>query len=98
MGDALTILDELPGQFDVIFNDVHKELYPAVFAKAVPRIRAGGYFISDNMLWGGRVVDDPSHPSTRGVLELTRLLFQASDLYTVILPMRDGVSVSLKLH
>jgi predicted O-methyltransferase YrrM len=49
------------------------------------------------MLWGGRVVNDVSHPTTRGVLELTRLLFQAPNLYTMILPIRDGVSVSLKL-
>ncbi len=98
VGDALRILDGLPGEFDIIFNDVHKELYPAVFDKAVPRIRVGGYFISDNMLWGGRVVDDPGHPSTQGVLELTRLLFAASNLYTAILPVRDGMSVSLKLH
>jgi predicted O-methyltransferase YrrM len=98
VGDGLEILDRLPGEFDVIFNDVHKEQYPVVFQKAVPRLRVGGYFICDNMLWGGRVVDDAAHPSTRGVLELTKLLFQARDLYTAILPMRDGVSVSLKLR
>ena len=98
VGDGLKILDRLPGEFDVIFNDVHKEQYPSAYEKAVPRLRVGGYFICDNMLWGGRVVDDVTHPSTRGVLELTRLLFQAQDLYTAILPMRDGVSVSLKLR
>jgi hypothetical protein len=42
-------------------------------------------------------VDDAAHPSTRGVVGLTKLLFQASNLYTAILPIRDGVSVSLKL-
>ena len=50
------------------------------------------------MLWGGRVVNDASHPATRGVLESTRLSFQAPNLYTMILPIRDGVSVSLKLE
>lgn len=97
LGDAFEILDRLPGEFDIIFNDVDKEQYPVAFHKAVPRVRSGGYFLSDNMLWGGRVVDDPSHPTTRGVLELTRLLFEAANLYTMILPIRDGVSVSLKL-
>jgi len=97
-GDAFEILDRLPGDFDVIFNDVDKQQYPAAFHKAVPRVRRGGYFITDNMLWGGRVVDDASHPTTRGVLELTRLLFHAPNLYTMILPIRDGVSVSLKLE
>jgi len=54
--------------------------------------------MSDNMLWGGRVVSDASDPTTRGVLELTRLLLQAPTLYTMIFPIRDGVSVSLKLN
>jgi predicted O-methyltransferase YrrM len=96
-GDGLEILDRLPGQFDIVFNDVDKPQYPEAFRKAVPRVRPGGYFLSDNMLWGGRVVEDLAHPSTQGVVELTRLLFQAPDLYTTILPLRDGLSVSLKL-
>jgi predicted O-methyltransferase YrrM len=98
VGDCFDILDRLPGEFDIIFNDVGKAQYPTAFHKAVPRVRTGGYFISDNMLWGGRVANDPSHPTTRGVLELTRLLFEAPKLYTAILPIRDGVSVSLKLE
>lgn len=49
------------------------------------------------MLWGGRVARDRSHPATQGVLELTRLLFQDPRLYATILPIRDGVPVSLKL-
>jgi len=97
VGDALEILGRIPGDFDIVFNDIDKEHYPAVFPKAVPRVRVGGYFLSDNMLWGGRVVSDRSHASTRGVVELTRLLLEAPNLYTVILPLRDGLSVSLRL-
>jgi len=96
-GDAFGIIDRLPGEFDIVFNDVDKGQYPTAFHKAVPRVRVGGYFMSDNMLWGGRVVSDASDPTTRGVLELTRLLLQAPTLYTMIFPIRDGVSVSLKL-
>jgi len=76
---------------------VDKGQYPTAFHEAIPRVRIGGYFMSDNMLWGGRVVNDASDPTTRGVLELTRLLLQATNLYTMIFPIRDGVSVSLKL-
>lgn len=97
-GDAFEIIDRLPGDFDIVFNDVDKEQYPTAFYKAVPRVRVGGYFMSDNMLWGGRVVQDAPHPTTKGVLELTRLLTQAPNLYTMIFPIRDGVSVSLKLR
>jgi len=97
VGDAFEIIDRLAGEFDVIFNDVDKTMYPMAFHKAVPRVRLGGYFISDNMLWGGRVVRGAEHSSTQGVLELIRLLFQAPNLYTMLLPIRDGVSISLKL-
>jgi predicted O-methyltransferase YrrM len=97
VGDAFEIIDRLPGEFDIVFNDVDKAQYPVAFHKAVPRVRVGGYFMSDNMLWGGRVVSDATHPTTKGVLELTRLLIQAPNLYTMIFPIRDGVSVSLKL-
>lgn len=98
VGDALEALDRLPGDFDIIFNDADKTQYPAAFHKAIPRVRTGGFFMSDNMLWGGRVAADAAHPTTRGVLELTRLLFEAPNLYTILLPVRDGVSVSLKLR
>lgn len=97
VGDAFEILDGLPGDFDIVFNDVDKAEYPTAFHKGVPRVRKGGYFISDNMLWGGRVTHIAEHPTTRGVQELIRLLFQASNLVTSLLPVRDGVSVSLKL-
>jgi caffeoyl-CoA O-methyltransferase len=97
VGDAFEALERLSGDFDVIFNDVDKPEYPTAFHKAVPRVRTGGYFMSDNMLWGGRVVSRAEDSTTQGVLELTRLLFQAPGLYTTLLPIRDGVSVSLKL-
>jgi predicted O-methyltransferase YrrM len=96
-GDALRIIDGLPGDFDIVFNDVDKQRYPETFGKAVPRVRIGGCFVSDNMLWGGRVLAGGGEPTTQGVLELTRLLFAAPDLYTIILPVRDGLSLSLKM-
>jgi predicted O-methyltransferase YrrM len=97
VGNGFEILDRLPGKFDIILNDVNKQQYPLAFHKAVPRVRKGGLFISDNMLWGGRVAGDVIHPTTQGVVELTRLLFEAPNLYTSLIPIRDGVTVSLKL-
>jgi caffeoyl-CoA O-methyltransferase len=99
VGDALENLDRLPGEFDIIFNDVDKEDYPRVFRVAVPRIRKGGLLVSDNTLWHGDVAD-PAHagePSTRGILEFNRLMFASSELYPTILPLRDGVAVAMKL-
>src|SRR5579863_163611 len=54
VGDALEMLDSTPGRFDLIFNDVNKTQYPEVFRRALPRVRVGGLFITDNVLWSGR--------------------------------------------
>jgi predicted O-methyltransferase YrrM len=96
VGDALDIIDRMDGGFDIVFNDIEKERYPLVLARAAAVLRPGGLFISDNMLWFGTVLDaDPDEASTRGVKELTRLLYESPDFETVLLPVRDGVTVSV---
>ncbi|MGH7479090.1 MAG: O-methyltransferase [Candidatus Methylomirabilales bacterium] len=99
VGDALEVVHGVPGPFDQIFVDVDKEQNPASFSLTVPRLRPGGLLITDNILWSGRVLaPDPAEASTRGVQEYTRLIYENSRLYTTILPVRDGLAVSLKLH
>src|SRR3989441_6958564 len=69
-GDALELLSEQKQQFDVIFNDVDKEDYPRVFRLVLPRLRKGGLFVTDNVLWSGRVAQkNPSEASTKAILE-----------------------------
>jgi predicted O-methyltransferase YrrM len=95
VGDGLEIAREYDGPFDIVFNDIDKHDYPRALPIALERLRPGGLFISDNMLWQGRVLDESAaDASTRGVLELTRALYAASNLDTTILPIRDGVAVS----
>ena len=97
VGDALELLSEENQQFDIIFNDVDKEDYPRVFRLAQPRIRKGGLFISDNVLWSGRVAtENPPAARTKAILEFNQLLYNSPDLFTTILPIRDGVAVALK--
>ena len=95
-GDALEILEDLEGQFDIIFNDVDKHQYPEVFKRATPRLRSGGLLISDNVLWQGKVVEGQPDERTRGILEYNRLIFESSEFFSSIIPLRDGISVSLK--
>jgi len=96
-GDALELLSEQKQQFDVIFNDVDKEDYPRVFRLVLPRLRKGGLFVTDNVLWSGRVAQkNPSEASTKAILEFNRLLYSSPDLFTTILPIRDGVAVAIK--
>ncbi len=96
-GDALTLMESKAGPFDIIFNDIDKHAYPEVPAKALPKLRAGGLLISDNNLWSGRVVGEPESDWTAGIQVYNRLVGSDPGLITTILPLRDGVSVSLKL-
>jgi predicted O-methyltransferase YrrM len=97
VGDALELLSEQKQQFDVIFCDVDKEDYPRVLRLAVPRLRKGGLFVTDNVLWSGKVADKKNtEPSTKAILEFNRLLYNSPDLFSTILPVRDGVAVAVK--
>jgi caffeoyl-CoA O-methyltransferase len=96
-GDALEVLSEQKQQFDVIFNDVDKEDYPRVLRLVSPRLRKGGLFVTDNVLWSGRVAQrSPKDATTRAILEFNHLLCNSQDFYTTILPIRDGLAVALK--
>ena len=96
-GDALEVLSEQKQEFDIIFNDVDKEDYPRVLRMVSPRLRQGGLFITDNVLWSGRVAEkNPKEPRTKAILEFNRLLYDASEFFTTILPIRDGLAVALK--
>ena len=110
VGNALEIIDETEGEFDIIYNDIDKDGYPEAFRKAIPRLRKGGLFITDNMLWGGRVTQNTGDRSndlnereqwinatTEGVKEVTRLQYSSPDVFTTIIPLRDGVSVAVKM-
>ena len=96
VGDALEILSEEKGPYDIIFNDVDKIDYPRVFRLALPRLKSGGLFITDNVLWSGRVVKPNPDAQTKAILEFNKLIFESKDLYTTILPIRDGISVCVK--
>jgi caffeoyl-CoA O-methyltransferase len=96
-GDALEFLSEQKQEFDIIFNDVDKEDYPRVLRLVPPRLRKGGLFITDNVLWSGRVAQkNPTEPLTKVILEFNRQLSDSKDFFTTILPIRDGLAVAVK--
>ncbi len=96
-GDALEFLSEQKEEFDIIFNDVDKEDYPRVLRLVAPRLRKGGLFVTDNVLWSGRVAEkNPKDASTKAILEFNRKLYDAKEFYTTILPIRDGLAVAFK--
>jgi predicted O-methyltransferase YrrM len=95
-GDALEILSEEKQEFDIIFNDVDKEDYPRVLRLVGPRLRKGGLFITDNVLWSGRVAEKNPDAPTKAILEFNRKLYDSNEFYTTLLPIRDGLAVALK--
>lgn len=98
VGNSLEVINKLQGEFDIIFNDVDKEQYPEAFKLAVPRLRKGGILITDNSLWYGWVLEStPQRESTKGVKEYNQLAFSDPRVLSTMIPIRDGLCVSIKL-
>jgi predicted O-methyltransferase YrrM len=98
VGDALSALKKRTEQFDIVFNDVDKEGYPDVLAEAPGYVRKGGLFITDNVLWSGKVVEgNAQEESTRAIQKFNNQLKDSADWFTTILPLRDGVAVCTRL-
>jgi caffeoyl-CoA O-methyltransferase len=97
--EATAALRETGGIWDIVYNDIDKDGYPAVVDLAYAHLRPGGLFITDNVLWSGRVLDgeDDGSPATRGVKEFTARLIAHQGFLTTINPTRDGVAVALRL-
>jgi caffeoyl-CoA O-methyltransferase len=97
MSEAVQALKETPGPFDLIFNDIDKEGYPASLPVIAEKLRPGGVLIIDNMLWHGRIFDQSDHSAeTEGVHEVTRLLTTDSAWISSLMPIRDGLIIAYK--
>jgi len=99
VGNALELVKKASGTFDLIFNDVDKHQYPDALHAALPKLRRGGLFITDNTLWSGKAARPalPDDVHTQGVQEFNRLVCASKKLYPVLIPLRDGVTVCQKL-
>ncbi len=96
VGNALDLIQQVEGEFDLIFNDVSKQDYPKVFRLALPRLRRGGLFISDNVFWSGHVGRPEPDEKTRSILEFNRLIYSSPEVFVTLLPIRDGLAVCYK--
>jgi caffeoyl-CoA O-methyltransferase len=101
VGDAVTEMGKLDGEFDVVFCDIDKDGYPDAWRAASERIRVGGLYVCDNVLWYGRVaVEDPEDARphfTEAVLEHNRLIADDERYVSTIVPTRDGVLVATRV-
>jgi predicted O-methyltransferase YrrM len=97
--EAIAALRRVGGTWDIVYNDIDKQDYPETIDLAHAHLRPGGLFITDNVLWSGRVLEgkDDGADSTRGVREFTRRLLSHPGFLAYVDPSRDGVAVALRL-
>ncbi len=96
LGEALDIIPRIDTKFDLVFIDADKENYINYFELIVPKMNKGGIILSDNVLWSGKVLEplNPKDISTKILLEYNLLLKNDPRVETVLLPIRDGLTVS----
>ncbi len=97
VADALAVARVQTGTFDIILNDINKEDYPKTIEPAARLLRPGGLFITDNVLWSGRVYTKPQDERTREIIRFTRLLMADKRFFTTIIPIRDGIAVATRV-
>ena len=95
-GSALDVLPSLKDEYDMIFLDSDKDVYPEAFKISISLLKKGGLFVADNALWGGDVAKGGKSKDTQSMIRFNKLVAESRGLSTVILPLRDGVIVSLK--
>ncbi|UTD15960.1 O-methyltransferase [Tenacibaculum mesophilum] len=96
VGNALDIIPTINSKFDLVFIDADKSNYVNYFRLIIEKMNKGGVILSDNVLWSGKVVEklNPKDIDTKVLLEYNRLLSEDSRLETVLLPIRDGLTIS----
>lgn len=96
LGDALEVIPTLDKKFDLVFIDADKENYIAYFNMIVPMMNKGGIILSDNVLWSGKVLEEvkSSDKTTQILLEYNKLINEDKRVETVLLPIRDGLTVT----
>ena len=95
-GNAVDIIPELPNSFDLVFIDADKSNYETYLELLVPKLTSGAVILSDNVLWSGKVVEkvNPKDIDTKALLQYNKILKEHPKLETVLLPIRDGLTIS----
>ena len=99
IGDALDVVPTLGDGWDMVFIDANKRHYCEYFELLLPRVKAGGYILADNTLWGGKVIENPapSDPQSLGIMRFNDLVARDPRVETAIIPIRDGLTILRKL-
>ena len=98
VGNAQTVLRDVKGPFDLVFNDIDKAGYPEVLEPCVERVRVGGLLVTDNVLWRGDVARKNRSAETAAIRTYNERLAKDPRMIAAIVPLRDGVSIASKIH
>lgn len=95
-GEALEVINQIEGPFDLVFIDADKANYSNYFKAVIDKMNSGGVILSDNVLWSGKVTQkpDPKDEDTKALIKYNRLINEDPRLETVLLPIRDGLTIS----
>ena len=97
LGNAAEIIPAIEGTFDFVFIDADKEQYPLYFDLIVDRVRSGGLIIADNVLWSGKVLEPATDEATESLQSFNKKVAKDSRVETVILAVRDGLTLLRKI-
>ena len=99
LGNALEVIPTMDNNFDLIFLDADKNNYPEYLDVLISKLKIGGVLLSDNVLWDGKVLNPISEKDipTKAIVKYNKLLSQREDMDNVILPIRDGLTISRKI-
>ena len=98
VADALETLERVTGEFDIVYCDIDKLGYPDAWRAGRERVRVGGLYISDNMLWHGEVADARRSKLARAIDQTNRAIAGDPDWRSTIIPTRDGVLVAVRVR
>ncbi len=95
-GEALDVLPEIQGPFDLVFIDADKANYGNYFSAIIDKMSPGGVILSDNVLWTGKVTEAPSQKDrdTKALIAYNKMMNEDLRIETVLLPIRDGLTLS----
>ncbi|MGI9530175.1 O-methyltransferase [Lutimonas sp.] len=96
LGQGLEVLATIDGPFDLVFIDADKSNYANYFRAVIDKMNSGGVILSDNVLWSGKVTEtpNPKDEDTKALIAYNRLMNEDSRIETVLLPIRDGLTIS----
>lgn len=99
LGDALVLISDLDMTFDLIFLDADKQNYSAYFDLVIDKLNIGGIILTDNVLWNGKVIENtnPNDLDTLAILAFNKKIQSNTRVETILLPIRDGISITRKI-